>query len=213
MSSSNSRNGDAAQTGIPVSLSSITAVILAGGQSSRMGTDKAMLEIEGKPLIRHVYDILAALFPSPLLITNSPERYSFLNCPTAADLYPGEGSLAGIHAALTHAPTDLVFLVACDMPYVSPDVIRFLCSLSDGFDAVVARSPDGMEPLHAIYRSRCLPVIEQMLRQGKKRIKDALDRVNTRYVTWDELAGLPGAEQTFLNLNTPDEFARFSRLP
>lgn len=211
MSTNSRQNGDAAQTGIPVSLSHITAVILAGGQSSRMGTDKAMLEIDGKPLIRHAYDTLTTLFPPPLLITNSPERYRFLNCPTAADLYPGEGSLAGIHAALTHSPTDLVFLVACDMPYLSPEVIRFLCSLSDNHDAVVARSSDGIEPLHALYRRSCLPVMEQMLQQGEKRIRDALGRVNTRYVAWDELSHLPGVHQTFLNLNTPDDFSRITQ--
>lgn len=177
-----------------------------------MGTDKAMLEIGGKPLIQHVHDTLAALFPATLLITNTPERYSFLECPAAPDIYPGEGSLAGIHAALSHAETDLLFMAACDMPYISPVVIRFLCSLSDQHDAVVPKSQDGLEPLHALYRRSCLPIVDSMLQQGKKRVRDLLSRVNTRYVTWDELDHIPEAQQTFLNLNTPDEYRRISRI-
>jgi len=202
------QNGDVGFSGIPVSgCSGITGAILAGGRSSRMGTDKALLEIEGVPLIQRVHDILSTLFPHLILITDRPDSYRFLGIPMAGDLYPGEGSLAGIHAALSHAPTDLVFVVACDMPFISPAVVRHLCGLTDGCDAVVPESPDGIEPLHAIYRRSCLPVMEQMLSRGEKRIQDLLNQVQTCHLSWEELSHLPGARQSFLNLNTPQEFA------
>lgn len=202
------QNGDAGYTGIPVShCTGITGAILAGGRSSRMGTDKALLEIGGIPLIQRVRDILSTLFPHLILITNTPDCYRFLGIPMAGDIYPNEGSLAGIHAALSHAPTDLVFVVACDMPFISPAVVRHLCGLTDGCDAVVPESPDGIEPLHAIYRRSCLPVMEQMLCRGEKRIRDLLNQVQTCRLSWDDLSGLPGARQSFLNLNTPQEFA------
>lgn len=201
-------NGDAGLSGIPVSsLPGITGVILAGGASSRMGTDKALLELAGERLLARVYQPMASLFASTLLVTNNPERYSFLPCPAVPDLYPGEGSLAGIHAALHHAPTDLVFVVACDMPFVSPELVRHICGLAPGYDAVVPLSQDGIEPLHALYRTSCLPVMERMLENGEKRIRDLLNRVQSRMLPWEELASIPGARRSFLNLNTPAEFA------
>lgn len=184
----------------------ITGVILAGGNSTRMGRNKALLHLHGKPLIKQVHDVLGKLFTQTLLITNTPETYSFLPCPAYPDLFVGEGSLAGIHAALHHAPTELIFVAACDMPFISPSVVSHLCGLAEGYDIVVPCSPYGMEPLHALYRRSCLPVAEQLLRSGRKRIFELFDLVQTRRVAWPELAALDGAAQTFLNINTPEEF-------
>lgn len=208
MPTAENSNGDAGCAGIPVlHRSGITGAILAGGRSARMGTDKALLELQGQRLIERVHQRLAGLFATTLLVTNNPEQYSFLACPAVADRYPGEGSLAGIHAALHHAPTDLVFVVACDMPFLDRDLVRHICGLEEGYDAVVPESPEGSEPLHALYRTSCLPVMERMLDNGEKRIRDLIGRVNSRILPWEELARFPGARRSFLNLNTPAEFA------
>lgn len=212
MSTSTHYHGDAGQTGVPISFPDITGAILAGGQSTRMGSDKALLKLDGQRMLERVYRTMAGLFGNILLITNTPERYRFLPCPTAPDRFVGAGSLAGIHAALSHATTDLVFVVACDMPLLSPEVIRHLCSQSDAYDIVVPESCSGIEPLHALYRRSCLPEIEQMLLGDRKRIVELFDRSRTRRVTWPEIAHLPGAAQTFLNLNTPEEFQSLAQI-
>lgn len=188
--------------------SSVTGAVLAGGLSSRMGRDKALIEIDGVKIIESCFSVLSTLFENLLLVTNSPERYSFLPYPACPDIFPGEGSLAGIHSAIYHAKTDLVFVAACDMPYLSRDVISHLCSLADGYNIVVPESPNGAEPLHAIYRRDCLPLMESMLLGGKKRIRDIFAFLNIRRVNWEEISGIPGAVETFLNFNTPEELKR-----
>lgn len=205
-------HGDVGTVGIPVPFPAVTGAILAGGQSSRMGTDKALLELHGQRMLERVYRTMADLFGSTLLITNSPERYCFLPCPTAPDRFVGAGSLAGIHAALLHAPTEWSFVVACDMPLLSPAVIKHLCNQREGYQIVVPESQNGLEPLHALYHRSCLPEVEQMLNGDRKRIIELYDRSMTCRVAWHEIAHLAGAEQTFLNLNTPEEFQSLEKL-
>lgn len=178
-----------------------------------MGRNKALLELNGTPLIQHVYDRLDSLCDHTLLVTNSPELYRFLPCPSVPDHYIGEGSLAGIHAALQHAPTELVFIAACDMPFLSEAVIRHLYACADGYDIVVPASSQGIEPLHALYRRSCLPVITGLLEQGIKRIIELYDLLPTCRVPWHDIAALPGAERTFLNLNTPQEYQSLHQTP
>ncbi len=208
--SSQNHHGDAGQTDIPVSFDTISGAILAGGQSTRMGTDKALLQFNGQPVIERVYRSMAGLFNKTVLVTNHPEQYRFLPCPAVADHFVESGPLAGIHAALTWTTTDWVFVVACDMPLISTVVIRYLCNLADDYDAVVPCSSTGTEPLHALYNRRCLTVIEPMLQQGHRRIAELHEATNTHFVPWEEVARLPGAKQSFQNINTPEAFARLS---
>jgi len=204
--SNQQQHGDVGLAGIPVSFPAITGAILAGGQSTRMGSDKALLELHGQRMLERVHRTMASLFGSTLLVTNQPERYRFLPCPAVPDQFVGAGSLAGIHAALTHATTEWVFIVACDMPLLSPAVIRYLCSLSEGCEIVVPESSSGLEPLHALYHRSCLPEMAAMLSGSRKRIVELYDLKKTRRVAWHEIAPLPGSDDTFLNLNTPAEF-------
>lgn len=208
------QNGDVGLADIPVSFPGITGAILAGGQSTRMGSDKALLELQGQRMLERVHRTMADLFGATLLVTNQPERYAFLPCPALPDQFVGAGSLAGIHAALSHADTELVFVVACDMPFLSPAVIRYLCSLSNGYDIVVPASMTGLEPLHALYRRSCLPEMTAMLTNSRKRITELYAQKKTLQVPWPAIANLPGADHTFLNLNTPGEFkAALNSLP
>jgi FdhD protein len=204
--SNQQQHGDVGRAGIPVSFPAIAGAILAGGQSTRMGSDKALLELQGQRLLERVHCTMASLFGSTLLVTNQPERYAFLPCPAVPDRFVGAGSLAGIHAALTHAATEWVFVVACDMPLLSPAVIRYLCGLIEDYEIVVPESCNGLEPLHALYRRSCLPEMEAMVTSSRKRIIELYDLKKTRRVAWHEIAQLPGADRTFLNLNTPAEF-------
>ena len=116
----------------------ITGVILAGGESRRFGSNKALALLHGKPLVQHVTETVSSVFNDCLLVTNSPEQYDFLNIPMIKDRYQDKGPLAGIHAALRHTGKAWVFVIGCDMPAVTPDLISFLCSLVHGdFEAVI----------------------------------------------------------------------------
>ncbi|KAB0671254.1 molybdenum cofactor guanylyltransferase [Oryzomonas sagensis] len=188
-------------------LDGITGVILAGGASSRMGRNKALLMVDGMPLIEKIHRTMIQLFRDVVLVTNTPEVYAFLPCRTVTDIYPGFGSIAGLHAGLAASSEEWIFVAACDAPFINPDVIRMLSAVSAGYDAVVPISEGGKEPLHALYGRRCLAEIEQVIRQGDRRLLILLDRVRTRYVTPEERASIPGAELSFCNVNTPDEYA------
>ncbi|GFE61427.1 molybdenum cofactor guanylyltransferase [Geobacter sp. AOG2] len=185
----------------------ITAVILAGGTSSRMGSNKALLTVGGLPLVEKIYRTLAQLFREVILVTNSPEEYGFLPCPMVKDRYPGAGPLAGLHAGLIASREDRVFITACDTPFLSPDVIGMICSVDGEYDAVVPVGPSGKEPLQALYGRCCLAMVEQALEQGDGKLLNLLDRVRTRLVTPEELASIPNVELSFCNVNAPDEFA------
>lgn len=198
-------NGDLGQAHIPVFFPDITGVILAGGQSSRMGRNKALIKIDGVPLIKRVHTALSNIFPELLIVTNTPEIYQFLNCRSVPDQFVGEGSLAGIHAALSNAKTDYIFVTACDMPDLSSALIRQLCTLAGNHDIVVPSSMTGLEPLQALYKKSCLPVIERMLKEEKRKILWLYEQLDTLIVEWEKLKLLPGADLAFRNLNTPED--------
>jgi FdhD protein len=189
----------------------ITAAILAGGASSRMGTNKALLRVEGAPIISRSYKILARLFNEVFIVTNTPEEYAFLPCRKVPDIFPGIGSIAGLHSALFHSTTDRTFVTACDMPFVETDIIRYLCELQQsGYDAVIPFSAGGQEPLHAVYSEKCKLVFENAIKGNERKILDILARMKTRLVLWDELKAINGSVKSFLNVNTPEEYGAIS---
>ncbi len=194
-------------------LAGVTAAILAGGSSSRMGTNKALLEVDGAPIITRTYQTLARLFHEVIIVTNSPEEYAFLPCRTVPDIYPGFGSIAGLHSALAHSATERTFVTACDMPFVDPAIIRYLCELQQsGFDAVIPFSAGGQEPLHAVYSSECKTVFEHAIQSDQRKILDILARLKTRLVPWDEIQRVSGSMTSFLNVNTPEEYGAISEV-
>jgi len=191
----------------------VTGVILAGGTSSRMGRNKALLEIDGYPMISRIYKALAGLFHEIIIVTNRPEDYEFIPCRTVPDIYPDVGSIAGLHSALAHSATERTFVAACDMPFVDPLVIRHLCDLQhDEYDAVIPFSEGGQEPLHAVYTSKCKEVFECAIRDGKRKILDILDQMNIRLVTCDEIIGVAGSTASFRNVNTQEEYGTILEL-
>lgn len=189
--------------------SGVTAVILAGGNSSRMKSNKALLPYSGELFIERIYRQLAARFSEVLLVTNTPELYSFLPCRTVPDVHPGKGSLAGIHAGLTHSATPYVFTVACDMPYLNDSLIKDLVARAKGCDAVIPESDSGLEPLHAVYGKGCLPSMEQALTEGKSKIVDCLDWEKVVIVKKEDVAAIDPDFLSFRNINTPEEYFRF----
>jgi len=192
-------------------LAGITGVILAGGSSSRMGRNKALLDFRGRPLVETVYRTMANLFSEVVVVTNQPQEYDFLPCEKIPDIHGGLGSLAGIHAALAWSGNPRIFVVACDMPYLDGALIRGLAGLLGDEAALVPESDAGLEPLHAFYAKSMLPLIEKALAAGKVRIIDLIEEVGARVVPAEDVAKLSAAADPFLNINTPEEYGRLSR--
>ncbi len=185
----------------------VTGFILAGGASRRMGRNKAVLEVDGTPIITRTYRTLASLFHEVIVVTNSPQDYDFLPCRKVPDIYPDYGSIAGLHSALAHSSTAYSFVTACDMPFLDPAVIRHLCEIRMvGYDAVIPYSEGGQEPLHAVYSSACKDVFENAIQKGERKILDILSRMNIRHVPYDEVRRVGGQAASFLNVNTPEEY-------
>ena len=189
--------------------SGITAVILAGGNSTRMKSNKALLPYSGELFIERIYRQLAAIFPEVILVTNTPELYSFLPCRNVPDIYPGMGSLAGIHAGLSQSRTPYIFVVACDMPYLNETLIRRLAADIEEQDVVVPESDGGLEPLHAIYGKGALPAMEEALAKGERKIVDCFTRVKTTVIPREEVEAIDPQFLSFRNINTPEEYVRF----
>ena len=184
----------------------ITGVILVGGKSRRMGRDKAFLEIAGRPLFEIILDLFRESFSRILLVGNREERFASYGLPVVPDIYPGS-SLGGLYTGLHHAETEHVFVSSCDLPFPSARVLRHLCSLKEGYDAVVPSTSYGYEPLFALYAKSCLAPIRAQLDRGEFCAFSYYPQINIRYVPPEELAPLDRDGKAFLNLNTPEEFA------
>jgi molybdopterin-guanine dinucleotide biosynthesis protein A len=190
------------------------AFILIGGRSSRLGSDKAFVELGGKTLMSRAADVVREAFAEiriTIVAANSSQfaiRAIADDIPFIFDLYEGRGPLAGIHAALARASTPWIFVLACDYPFVTPDILALLeCRVSDEFGAVVPEQADGrLQPLCSFYKAGNMrPVVEEMLARPRvlppmHRIVEGLD---PRIVGYDEYKHLPGADELFRNINTP----------
>ena len=186
----------------------VAGVILAGGRASRMGgRDKAFAAVAGEPIVVRTVRLFRSLFPQVLVSTNRPERFAALDVQTVADRFPGAGPLAGIHAAMLESRYPHVFVAACDMPGLDPDVIRLVVARIGAADAVVPRWDGDVEPLHAAYALRSLPAVEAALASGCHAMRDFLQTVTVDWVDEAELRTLGGAAASLTNVNTPEDLA------
>lgn len=188
----------------------ITGVILVGGKSRRMGQDKAFLDLGGVPLFERVLRVFREIFATVILVGDRAERFSGYGLPMYSDIYPGS-ALGGLYTGLHHAATSHIFVSPCDMPFPDYQVIRHLCSLASGHDAVVPLASHGFEPLFAAYGKQCLGPMRDMLERGEFRVFDFYPRVTVRYVDEAELAGHGGSDRSLMNINTPQEYARCAK--
>jgi len=188
-----------------VLIGDITGVILAGGKSSRFGVNKALLEINGSKLIDRVTGLLISIFERVILITNSPDEYLYLGLPIREDLIKGLGPIGGILTGLEDINDEAGFFIACDMPFVSEDLIRYIVSVRGGFDAVVPKIDWKIEPLHALYRKSCLPVIRGLIASGVYQTIKAFDMLNVRYLNEAEIRANDPQMRSFFNVNMPEE--------
>lgn len=192
----------------------VQGFILVGGLSRRMGRDKAQLVFGGKSLLERIAGALGAAACSVTLVGGHP-GFSGPSLPNVSDVHQAWGALGGIHAALVAANTEWIIVVACDLPFVTRELFQRLKSfLEEAVDAVVPIQPDGRpQPICALYRrDKCLAEAGTLIDSGEHTPRALLANVRTRYIQVSELSDLPGAENFFLNLNTPEDLARAQRL-
>ena len=185
--------------------------ILVGGASSRMGTDKAALLLEGRTFVQRIAEELAAVTDSVTLIGRDSRKLQ-LNLPSAPDVYENWGALGGVHAALSVSQSPWSLIVACDLPFATAGLFAHLAGLREDFEAVAAIQRDGRpQPLAALYRKDpCLFHADQLIKSGERRPIALLQSVRTRWAAFTELQELPGAEHFFDNINTPQDYEQAS---
>jgi molybdopterin-guanine dinucleotide biosynthesis protein A len=188
----------------------LSIVVQAGGQSTRMGENKALKPFLGRPLIERVLQRLGPIADELFITTNESGTFDFLSVRQEQDVRPGFGPLGGLYTALTAAKYPSVGVVACDMPFTSAPLLVASAGILQQIDAdvVIAESAEGFEPLHAVYRRAvCVPAIEAAMDARQLRVISWFPRVRVRRLTAAELARYDPDGLAFWNVNTPEEFA------
>ena len=189
----------------------VTGVLLAGGNSSRMGRNKALMTLAGRRLVDRVLAVLSSVLDDLLMVTNSPELYADLGVRMVPDVVAGKGALGGIHSALHHAAAPHCLVVACDMPFLNADFLRYIVDQRAAYDVVVPIADGRPQPLHAVYGKACLQPIARRLESDRLHVVGFFPDVRVREVTAQELAAFDPEGLSFRNLNTPEEFADAER--
>lgn len=186
----------------------MTGVVLAGGESKRMGQNKAFIPVGGRPIIERVIGALSVTCDPVIIVTNCPTSYVHLGVEMVSDLFPGHGALGGIHAGLFFSPTPRAFFVACDMPLVNPSVVQLLMEKSPKWEVVVPRIGEFLEPLHAVYSKASLRKMEEFLESGGRKILDLYPKLKVLEVNEEEIRRLDPRLLSFMNVNTPEDLER-----
>jgi len=195
----------------------LTVVIQAGGQSSRMGEDKALKPFLGRPLVQRVIERLSPIADELILTTNRPEAYSSLDgrLTLRADLKPGRGALGGLYTAIASATHPIVAVAACDMPFASAALLEAGTRLlvEEEADVVIAKTEEGYEPLHAVYRREtCLPAIGSAIEAEQWKGIAWFPQVKVHVLTPEEINRYDPSGLAFWNVNTPEEFSEAEKI-
>lgn len=185
-----------------MSTSAITGVILAGGKNSRMGSDKGMLEVEGKKIVERTIEVMKSLVQEVIIISNGT-NYDKLGYTVYKDIIKDAGPMGGIHAALQFSKTDKILVVSCDMPFISKEILSAILRESNKGEIIIPEHDGMLEPLCAIYSKPCSGKLEELLKEGKWRMQDSLKYFKVKQVNFPDHE-LP--DHYFLNVNTPAEY-------
>jgi len=185
---------------------SVSAAIMAGGKSKRMGQDKAWIELDGEPLITRVASVLAQVADEVIVVANEP-RYASLGLRVVHDKYPEGGALGGIATGVAAATHDTVLVAACDMPFLSAAMWRLLLGHAGEADVVIPRVGGEYETLHALYTKACLPHMARALAENRLRVIAFFDQVRVQAIDEPELRAVDPTLRAFTNVNTPEELA------
>ena len=186
-----------------------TAAIIAGGRARRLGgRPKGTLAFGPTSIVERQIATLRTLTDALLIVANDPAPYADLGVPTVGDDVPGAGAIGGVLTALTHASTDPVVVVACDMPFVSAAFLRYLIDAARAVDVAIPSTPSGYEPLCACYARACAPHLRRQIEAGVLKLQDVLPHLRVREVGPPEIAPFNEDGLLFCNVNTPDDYSR-----
>lgn len=188
-------------------VAALGGIVLAGGKSSRLGFDKALLRVNGQLLVQWLPERLAAQLRPVVLVVDRPQRYA-VPVRQLVDATPDAGPLAGIATGLQSLAVPALFACACDMPLLRPSLLQRLCAALDGHDLVIPERGGRLEPLCAVYAASCLPVILRLLRDRRLRANGVASEVRTHIVREPEWRDLDAEGDSFLNINTPADLVR-----
>jgi len=180
----------------------ISGAILAGGKSKRLGEDKALVKIGDIPLIERAVQAIKPVISQPMIITNTPKKFDYLNLPIYRDIIPNLGPLGGIYTALNYATDNHVLVMACDLPNVTTRIIQVLWDRGSHQDILVLDAGFGLEPLCAVYSKRCIPVIKDQIEKGELKVTDFFPKIQkVEVLKLKEIEDRSSGR--FLNINTP----------
>jgi len=189
----------------------ITAFILSGGNSSRMRTNKSFLVIDGKPLIQRLTELLDSIFPVVMISSNEPKLYEFLGKKIIKDIFPNRGPLSGIHSALNFTTSNRNFIISCDMPFISSELIKYIIDFKSDSEVMLPGYEARIQQLCGIYLKSVLPIVENLLVESGEQnsrlegsIFELLDRVTAEFISVDKLNFYH--QNLFLNINTLEDY-------
>ncbi|MCS6304029.1 MAG: molybdenum cofactor guanylyltransferase [Nitrospira sp.] len=188
-------------------IADVTGVLLAGGKSRRMGEDKRFILVGQRTLFERSCAVLRDLFEHVCVVIAQDSPSFQADVPVVRDLIPDCGSLGGLYTGLRLAKTQHVFLTACDMPFLNPDVVRYMVRLKDQADIVICRWATRLQPAHAVYGRGCLPVIEEMITLHNKKIYSMIDHpaLRVRVIAEGEIRQIDHDGRSMFNVNTPSD--------
>lgn len=187
----------------------ISIALLAGGKSSRMGTDKGLIQFKGKKLFSFILDQVQGVSEDVFIISNRDDVEAYTPYQVYPDKIRDIGALGGIYSALSYSQSELCLVLACDMPFVNRALIELLRAEAAGFDAVVPEVGEQMlEPFRAVYRTSCLPAVKAAIDAGERRAVSFLPQVKAKRIPSAVLAQIDPKLESFLNINTPEDLTR-----
>jgi molybdopterin-guanine dinucleotide biosynthesis protein A len=185
----------------------MTAIVLAGGRSRRLGRNKALEQFGDRPLIQRVIDTVSLLDNDIVVVAASKGQLPQLDhrIRIVIDRYPISGALVGIFTGLKAARSHRCLAVACDMPFLNIDLLRYMISVSERYDAVIPRMENMIEPLHAVYSTDCIEPIQLQIDSGNLKISDLLSKIRVRYIDREEIERYDPQHLSFINVNSEND--------
>ena len=190
----------------------MTGIILSGGKNIRMGTNKAFIKVDGERLIDKTVRLFKNIFDEVILVTNSPLEYLDQDVKIVADIVKGKGAMGGIYTGLFYSTCDCSFVSACDMPFLNKSFIEYMIANVRHHDIVVPNPPDGLQPLHAIYSSKCLPHIKKLIDMDKLKITSFFKKLKVLKIPADEIKTFDPEGRIFININSKEDLKQISWL-
>lgn len=186
-----------------------TAIILAGGKNTRIARNKAFIQLpSGETILQHTMNILQEIFPEIIIVTNQRDAYLKFSVPVVKDLIEESGPLGGIFTGLCYSTSKHNFVVACDMPFIKPVLIRLLLNKSEDYDVVIPEVDGKVEPLFALYSKNCLPVMFEHVQKRNLKIRQVLGKLRVKKIEAEEIDWQDPEHLSFFNINTEEDLRK-----